>query len=139
MRKPDVFDLAARLRKARTDLGWSQAHLAGVLGVRQATVSNWEQGHTMPAADQLAEIARALRVSSDDLLGLNAHDEAAARRYRAALRDGLFLGEAALRELRREHEDGEPTSGVDPDAIRGAVDRTRGLLGPGSQDDQDTG
>lgn len=46
-----------RLRQLRKHIGWSQAEMAILLGVRQATVSDWERAKAFPAPAQ----QRALR------------------------------------------------------------------------------
>ena len=53
----------AELKTARTELGLSQAALASVLGVRRATVADWERGvHAIP--DMLALALEALKARS---------------------------------------------------------------------------
>lgn len=54
----------AELRAARKSLGLTQGQLAGVLGVRQATVSDWERGKHSPdgpAARLIAAYAEGYR------------------------------------------------------------------------------
>jgi transcriptional regulator with XRE-family HTH domain len=55
-------DLAARIKAARKHHGWTQDQLAArmMASGRAATVSDWETGKTMPEADNLAELVRAL-------------------------------------------------------------------------------
>jgi transcriptional regulator with XRE-family HTH domain len=55
------------LRKAR---GVTQVELAEVLGISQALVSKYERGELLLHAELLAQFAIALRVSADELLGL---------------------------------------------------------------------
>lgn len=45
----------------------TQLELATVLNVKQASVSRWENGDSMPSADKLPELAKALGCSIDDL------------------------------------------------------------------------
>lgn len=59
--------LKERLRKRRSELGWSQEQLARETRVSKNTVARWEKGAT-PAADLLGRLARALGVSTDWLL-----------------------------------------------------------------------
>lgn len=39
---------AAQIRQLRAQLGWTQARLAVILGVRQGTISKWERGRSRP-------------------------------------------------------------------------------------------
>lgn len=51
----------------RKALGMSQAELAELVGCTSQAVGMWERGETLPAADRLPDIARALQCSVDDL------------------------------------------------------------------------
>ena len=51
----------------RKALGMSQADLAELVGCTSQAVGMWERGETLPAADRLPDIARALQCSVDDL------------------------------------------------------------------------
>ena len=44
----DSSFLAAQVRAARALLGWSQAYLAEGIGVRQATIADFENGKSEP-------------------------------------------------------------------------------------------
>jgi transcriptional regulator with XRE-family HTH domain len=57
----------ARLRKSR---GLTQAQLAKATDVTQANISYYEHGARDPTASTIATLARALRVSTDVLLGV---------------------------------------------------------------------
>jgi transcriptional regulator with XRE-family HTH domain len=50
-----------RIRIDRTSLGLSQARVAEVLGVTQATISNWESGKSRPSGDQAALLRKTLK------------------------------------------------------------------------------
>jgi transcriptional regulator with XRE-family HTH domain len=54
-----------RLRKAA---GLTQAQLAEMVGVDQATVSRWEQGERSPMIATAFAVANALHCTIDDLL-----------------------------------------------------------------------
>jgi len=68
-----------RLNAAVDRAGWSQSKLAESAGLDRSTVSQLLAGDTprLPSAQALGEIAAALQVSSDWLLGLTAHRGAA--------------------------------------------------------------
>lgn len=57
-----------RLRMARLDKGFTQDYVASQLGVRQATISDWENGLVMPRLDKVIELSRFYGVSFDYLL-----------------------------------------------------------------------
>ena len=62
-------DFGRRLTAARQAAGIAnQAELAALLGVRQQTVSRWEQGLSRPRAAQIPDIATALRCDLGELL-----------------------------------------------------------------------
>jgi transcriptional regulator with XRE-family HTH domain len=54
---------AARLRQARLAAGWTQARLAGALGVSQSTIANWESGVGLEL-EQGRRIYRLLRTAA---------------------------------------------------------------------------
>ena len=56
-----------KLKERRRKLQISQKGLAQILNVDRSTVAKWETG-TMPRADKLPAIARALNCSVDELL-----------------------------------------------------------------------
>lgn len=59
-----------RLRHVREMRGYSVFELSGRIGCREATIFTWEHG-TLPGGLYLYDIATALNVSSDYLLGLS--------------------------------------------------------------------
>lgn len=62
------YEIGIRIRKYREKAGISQKELAGLIGVSNSRISNWEQGINRPDADILAELCRALNVSPSELL-----------------------------------------------------------------------
>ncbi len=58
-----------RLAKARQEAGLTQAQLAERIGVSQRVVTYWEREPVALRAEQLAQVADALSVSADSLLG----------------------------------------------------------------------
>ena len=56
------------LKKRRKALGLTQAKLAEIIGVRQTTLSQYENGDCFPRRDKLEEIANALGCEVKDLL-----------------------------------------------------------------------
>lgn len=61
--------LYQKIRDARKKIGISQTELAALLKVSRQTVSNWENGVTVPDATTLERIADLLHVSISSLLG----------------------------------------------------------------------
>lgn len=60
--------LPEKIKKARTDRGYSQEKLAEKAGVSLRTVQRVENGKTDPQGDTLVRLAEALDVSPDDLV-----------------------------------------------------------------------
>lgn len=67
--------LGERLRELRKRNGFSQAQMARKLHITQGAISQWENGLTVPAADQLVTIAQLFGTSVDGLLGAEKQDE----------------------------------------------------------------
>ena len=59
-----------RLAEARTKAGLSQAELADKIGVSQRLITHWERRSVTLKPEQLAALADALNMSSDELLGI---------------------------------------------------------------------
>lgn len=62
--------LGERIRQFRKEKGMSQAQLAERLHVVRQTVSKWEKGTSVPDAELLLQLARALDVPAERLLDL---------------------------------------------------------------------
>ena len=60
--------LAERICLLRRGQGWSQAQLAGHLGVSPSTVGMYEQGRREPSLQAVVELSRVFGVSVDYLL-----------------------------------------------------------------------
>ncbi|WP_407894369.1 helix-turn-helix domain-containing protein [Lacticaseibacillus sp. N501-2] len=56
------------LQIRRKAVGWTQAQLAEAIGVSVKTVSNWENGRTMPDIQSLIRLSRLYGLSLDELL-----------------------------------------------------------------------
>ena len=63
-------EVGARLAKFRKDAGISQAQLAEMLGTTQSHVSRFEKGQRRMYDDLLAETAKVLDVTPNDILGV---------------------------------------------------------------------
>ncbi len=55
------------IRKYRLQLGLTQREVAGMLGIRPATVSEWERGLVCPTAAALLRLAKALNTLAEAL------------------------------------------------------------------------
>lgn len=60
--------LGARIAALRQGKGWSQAQLAGQLGISPSAVGMYEQGRREPSAALLVALARTFDVTTDFLL-----------------------------------------------------------------------
>ena len=64
----DAKKLGANLKEIRLSKGIKQAEIARTLGVDRSFVSNIENGKTNPTLSTIASLARALGVSTNELL-----------------------------------------------------------------------
>ena len=62
--------IGARIRTSRSTYGMSQAELGRRLGITRQQMNSIELDRQRPSGDQVAAIARILRVSGNYLLGL---------------------------------------------------------------------
>ncbi len=72
-------ELADRIRRLRTRRGLSQAALASLMGIKPASVAEWELGDSRPAMHRLPKLAAVLGVSVTALVQ-GTHTEEDARR-----------------------------------------------------------
>ena len=61
--------IAARLRQARRERGFSQNSLAVALGLHPMTVSKWERGVVTPSLESFVDIEKVLKVRKEWLVG----------------------------------------------------------------------
>jgi transcriptional regulator with XRE-family HTH domain len=66
----DEKAIGARIRELRKRQGMTQTELAVELGINQSAVSDYEKGVVRMHAAMLAGVAKALKASADELLGL---------------------------------------------------------------------
>lgn len=69
-----VTKVATNLRRLRKQVGLTQTELSDKLGVSLRTVGSWEQGQTVPNAEQLCKCARTLNCSPNEILGWSEDD-----------------------------------------------------------------
>ncbi len=65
----DAVEIGRRISRLRKEKDMTQPALADCMGVSFQAVSNWERGASMPDIGKLPELAQALGVSVDELLG----------------------------------------------------------------------
>lgn len=70
MKTRDVEGFGTRLAQLRQQRGWSQEELATAVDVSRRVIAYYEAESDQPPGALLADLARALRVSADELLGL---------------------------------------------------------------------
>ena len=68
-RKMDL-SLGQRLARLRKERGFTQIELADKTGISQPVLSDYERGKLRPHPQTIVQLARALQVSADELLGL---------------------------------------------------------------------
>lgn len=69
---PDPKTLGGRIARLRQACGLTQAELAEQLGTSQTIVSEFEHDRRRLHAEMVVRVARALKVSTDELLGVKA-------------------------------------------------------------------
>lgn len=62
--------LGRRMAELRKQQGFTQVQLANMLDVKQYVIASYETGRRRPSAALLPEIARALGISVEELLGI---------------------------------------------------------------------
>lgn len=62
------MNFSESIKQKRKDKGLTQEELADILFVSRQTVSNWENGKTLPDIDSLILLSEALDVSIDELV-----------------------------------------------------------------------
>lgn len=75
MRSIRVDTFGKRVRYARKQRGFTQKELAKEIYASPSAIGYWERDEALPTADLLKEIAVALNVSSDYLLGIDKKDK----------------------------------------------------------------
>jgi transcriptional regulator with XRE-family HTH domain len=86
--------LGQRVAALRRERGTTQTELAEQLGTTQGIISDYECGKLRPHADMIVRLAKALRVSTDEVLGVKPPSKNGATVSRRVLRrltaiDGL--------------------------------------------------
>ena len=73
----DYVDLGKRVRARRTELNWTQEHLAQEIGVSTSFVGHIERGSRKASLETLVMLANVMEISTDDLLqgSLSASEE----------------------------------------------------------------
>jgi transcriptional regulator with XRE-family HTH domain len=80
--------LGRRIAALRKERGYTQTELAEMVGAIQVVVSNYELGKLRPHPDMIVRLAKALRVSTDELLGVQ-----------PARQNGAIVSRRVLRRL----------------------------------------
>lgn len=94
-----ISEIIARRRKA---LGMSQEKLANTLGVTNQSVSKWENDLSMPDIALVPSLCNALKISADELFGVDGDDNADGLRSavkRLTEKDGAVKVSASLARM----------------------------------------
>lgn len=73
----DTMKVAKRIREARIAQNMTQTNLADAMGVSYQAVSNWERGNSMPDISKLEDLCGVLRITVEQLLGMESKETAA--------------------------------------------------------------
>jgi transcriptional regulator with XRE-family HTH domain len=82
--------IGGRLRELRKRRGKTQVEVAAALGINQSLISQYERGETRLHGALVAAFARALRTTSDEILGLEEIED-----------DGVLKDRRFLRRLQK--------------------------------------
>lgn len=82
----DPEALGQRIAALRDQRGVTQAEISEKLGISQALMSQYEHGRLRPNAALIIELARILKVSADEILGLDKSGDDDAKPNRRILR-----------------------------------------------------
>ncbi|MDK9711784.1 helix-turn-helix domain-containing protein [Acidaminobacter sp.] len=93
-----MTDFGTRLKIARKDKKMTQKQLAGLLGVEQSTISNYEKNFRFPVASALADLADQLEVSVDYLLGRSDFQESYSTPEASSEVSGSLLSETEKKD-----------------------------------------
>ncbi len=66
------YTFSENLKKARKEQGLSQNELAQSIGVSQQTICAWENNERYPTVDKLYDLAKALKIPTNVLVGASA-------------------------------------------------------------------
>lgn len=89
--------LGQRLARIRKERGFTQVELAQKAGTIQAVISDYERGRVRPHAEMLGQLAQALGVTADELLGIAPAPSQKANRHGVSRR--ILRRMQALEEL----------------------------------------
>ena len=85
--------IGEKIKAKRSERGFTQEELAGVLGVSKAAVSKWENGQSYPDITMLPKIAQLFYITMDELFDFALWD---VERMVALLKEAGILFEAGL-------------------------------------------
>ena len=94
----DEKSIGRRIREVRKRRGLTQVELAQQLGIDQSLLSNYERGIVRIHGGLVAGLARVLRVTADELLGLQAPSGEAPVSDRRFLRRLQRVGKLSKRD-----------------------------------------
>ena len=87
--KKNMLSLGQRLKEARQSAGYTQEEMGELIGVSRSAIARWETGEIEPRLSHLVDAARLLKVSTDDLLGVEEKEDDISRTLSAGARKAL--------------------------------------------------
>ncbi|MBQ6815746.1 MAG: helix-turn-helix transcriptional regulator [Clostridia bacterium] len=69
-----MVDFGDRLRKLRKERKLTQKELAALVGIKNSVISFYEVGDRTPSLEALIKLSKALRISTDVLLGIEKNE-----------------------------------------------------------------
>lgn len=64
----EVVQIGNKIRKLRSEKGFTQKEMASLTGIPHSTYSNYENNNREPSSEQLEKIANVLGISLEDLI-----------------------------------------------------------------------
>jgi len=110
-------DTCDRLKLARIKAGIEQDEMAEILGVSSSTISNWENGRTVPKGAFINAWAQITGFNKSSLIGTVDEDRKLAARAKVRAINSIAPGSSSVSQLPRLDSNQEPCGWVGPPLI----------------------
>lgn len=105
-------DTCDRLKLARIKAGIEQDEMAEILGVSSSTISNWENGRTMPKGAFINAWAQITGFNRSSLIGTVDEDRKLAAKAKLRAANSIAPASSAVSQLPRQDSNLEPSGWV---------------------------
>jgi len=111
------IDQCDRLRLSRLKAGIEQEEMAEILGISSSTVSNWENGKTLPKAAFLNAWAQVTGFNLSSLVGTIDESKTLAAKAKLRAVNGIAPASSGVSQLPRQESNLEPCGWLGPPVI----------------------